>query len=1127
MLRRIKFLTATLLFAFAAFLVHTPAARADITCTGTVGGASSVTTINGNVVVPNGASCTLSFVNVTGNVTAGLGSTLLINAYLEPSTIGGNVTATGCASALLEGVVTVAGNVSISSCTGGPNGFQGPDALIQGSFSCQSNVVAVPGSMPCLAWLGKVVGNVTISANISVTAPDVSLVTTSGTLDCETNSPAPTQLHGPSWVDGSSMGQCSGFATTSTSISTGAVTPAASCAALASLPASGYPVPNVVITSAVDTAASGTLPRRCIVNGYVNRHQSPVDNCFYQEGFQVQLPFAGWNGRFFMEGGSGGEGSVPTATGTNSGSAGSNFGITNGWAVASQDGGHENTDLSAATCDSGYANAYEYNIDPMGNLTQAGQSIEVTALVAKYLINQYYGTGPKYSYWVGCSTGGRQGMAMSEIFPSFFDGIVAGDPVYNLEGIQIEGLYNMINLQNVYAATPGLPAESYVAGPAPTIAEPLPYAAFPTSDQALAETALLQACDAMDGVMDGVVDNQPACQTRFNPANASWTDYAGAVGPAGATYPLQCTGAKNATCLSAAQIQWIQKVHQGARTSTGLSIQSPAGAAAPNHVDNTVQGYAYDGGSYTTVGVPSRSIGSPTSPGSYWVGGVVQFPYAFISPPNPTFNMLAFNFDTGPQALNATTPLVANNTSLDISHFINYGHKIIWYHGASDPGPPFLETLIYYQQMAERFGGIDAVQKFSRFYPVPNMDHCTGGATTDQFDMTTPLVNWVEQGIAPAAIPATGVNFNAATYQTVGNYITGTFINAPTTRNRLLCPYPQQSRFIGKTTLVNGIPVASNPQDLANSANYTCINVTQVATHDFNGDGKSDVLWRDTSNNIGMWLMNGSAISQSGVIGNATTFWSVVGQRDFTGSGLPNSTTSNNGNADVLWRDNAGNVGMWLMNGNQIVSSTVLGNVPTNWSVVGTGDLNGDSYGDILWRDTAGDLGVWFMNGTSIMQTAIIGNVPLAWSVAGVDSKGDIFWYNTTTGEVGMWVMNGANVIQEVDFGPVPSNWKIAGIGDFDGNGSTDILWRDTSGNVGIWLMSGTSILSTTVIGNVPLNWSIAQTGDYNGDGKADVLWVDNLGNVAAWFMNGATVSSVSNYGNVGTAWNVQSNNAE
>ena len=138
--------------------------------------------------------------------------------------------------------------------------------------------------------------------------------------------------------------------------------------------------------------------------------------------------------------------------------------------------------------------------------------------------------------------------------------------------------------------------------------------------------------------------------------------------------------------------------------------------------------------------------------------------------------------------------------------------------------------------------------------------------------------------------------------------------------------------------------------------------------------------------------------------------------------------------------------------------------------------------------------------------------MPPAWSVAGADNKGDIFWRNNTTGEVGMWVMNGTQIVQTVDFGPVPLTWTIAGIGDFDGNGSTDILWRDNSGNVGIWLLNGTqNILSMPQYSATcrPTGPSL-QTGDYNGSGLSDILWIDNLGNVAVWFMNGTSISSVA-----------------
>ena len=290
-----------------------------------------------------------------------------------------------------------------------------------------------------------------------------------------------------------------------------------------------------------------------------------------------------------------------------------------------------------------------------------------------------------------------------------------------------------------------------------------------------------------------------------------------------------------------------------------------------------------------------------------------------------------------------------------------------------------------------------------------------------------------------------------------------------------------------------------------------------TSTHDFNGDCKSDILWRDDNGDVALWLMNGSAVLQASVLGNVPAYWSIVGQRDFNGDGK----------ADILWRDTNGDVAIWLMSGSIITSATVLGNVTSNWSVVGTGDFNGDGKADILWRDTSGDIAIWFMNGTTITQTAFVGNVSTNWMIAGADMKGDIFWRNTATGEVSMWVMNGTTIAQVVDFGAISLSWRIAGIGDFDRNGSTDILWRDTSGNVGMWLMNGINILSGTLLGKVPLTWTIAETGDYSGAGMSDILWLDNLGNGAIWFMNGATVSSASNYGNVGTTWNIQALNAD
>ena len=224
----------------------------------------------------------------------------------------------------------------------------------------------------------------------------------------------------------------------------------------------------------------------------------------------------------------------------------------------------------------------------------------------------------------------------------------------------------------------------------------------------------------------------------------------------------------------------------------------------------------------TTVGIPARKIGTPTTvPGDFALG-VGTFGYGYFFPADPTYYSLDFDFNSPADLamLSPSTPLVTYSTSLDISKFVNYGHKIIWYHGLTDPGPPVLGTINYYNEMANQHGGLQKVQSFSRLYPVPNMDHCTGGATTDQFDMLTPLTQWVENGQAPGAVTARGTNFTAAVYQVP--FVSGPPANAPTTRSRPLCPYPQEARFTGSTTVVNGVPLATNPADLANASNYSC-----------------------------------------------------------------------------------------------------------------------------------------------------------------------------------------------------------------------------------------------------------------------------------------------------------------
>jgi hypothetical protein len=324
------------------------------------------------------------------------------------------------------------------------------------------------------------------------------------------------------------------------------------------------------------TSANGVpLPAHCQVQGIINKRVG-TDGFPYGDGFEVRLPTpAEWNGRFMFQGGGGTEGAVKPATGT----AGTlSPTLAHGWAVASQDGGHENKELPRAN---------QFFLDPQAVIDHAYRSIDATTQTAKFLIEAYYGQPPNHSYFVGCSTGGRQGMVFSQTFPDYYDGIVAGAPVYDLEPIALTELWVA---QTMRAVTPApirtLPDGSPILSPA-----------FSLADRNLFTSALLEACDGLDGTIDGVIDNAPACWAKFDPAAFVFPD----------GQPLQCTGAKTTTCLSPEPINGIKKINHGPRNSLGQSIKSPASAAAHDHVDASVFGYSYGGGF-------SRKIGTLTSP---------------------------------------------------------------------------------------------------------------------------------------------------------------------------------------------------------------------------------------------------------------------------------------------------------------------------------------------------------------------------------------------------------------------------------------------------------------------------------------------------------------------------------
>src|SRR3954470_3081672 len=557
--------------------------------------------------------------------------------------------------------------------------------------------------------------------------------------------------------------------------------PAMTCASLATL--ADFPVQpsgttgGTSVTTAKIVPAAGTTPEYCLVQGILQERNDGVAGIqgtstyrttqHYGTLFEVRLPTA-WNGRYMFQGSGGTEGNRPGASGQIGGTAGLSI-LQNGFVVASQNGGHANTELppsfpAGAITDLNHIQILSQNMffsDAQAVKDWAYNSIDITTQTTKYLIDAYYGRAPERSYFVGCSTSGRQGMAMSQRFPQHYDGIVAGDPFYLPPEISLSETWG---LEHIIAISPIIDGK------------PQYLQSFTLADQNLFTNAILAACDHLDGLVDGVIDNAAAC--TFDPATFVFpsTGVYGSVAPG---MPLQCAGDKTATCLTPAQVNAAKKIAEGPRTSSGERIVTPDGTP--------LSGYPFDGGFMQPSGIPTRDIGTANSaPGNIGLGSG-QLPLFWFAQPDPTYNPLTVDYDNDMHLVTPSSPAV--NNSRDIAPFIGRGGKLIFYHGLSDSGPPWPYTQVYFHDVMTQNGGMAGANGFMKLYLVPNMGHCSGNMATDSFDMLTPMVNWIENGVAPQEIVATGSRFQA---------VPGPFAGLGSgTRSRPLCPYPKTLRYNG------------------------------------------------------------------------------------------------------------------------------------------------------------------------------------------------------------------------------------------------------------------------------------------------------------------------------------------
>ena len=289
----------------------------------------------------------------------------------------------------------------------------------------------------------------------------------------------------------------------------------------------------------------------------------------------------------------------------------------------------------------------------------------------------------------------------------------------------------------------------------------------------------------------------------------------------------------------------------------------------------------------------------------------------------------------------------------------------------------------------------------------------------------------------------------------------------------------------------------------------------------------SDVFWLNGNGTLAAWTLSGSQqVTFDGAPAMPDASWSVAGIGDFNGDGSP----------DLLWRNANGTLVDWTMNGSQVMASqdiTLQGHAVSpdaTWSIAGIGDFNGDGKSDILWRGSNGTLVDWTMNGSQVSASQDLSlqgtqvSPDSSWTVAGVgdfdgNGKSDILWRDAN-GTLVDWSMNGSQITssQEVTLGrsavAPDSSWNIVGVGDFNGDGKSDILWRNTSGNLIDWTMNGSQIAAmqqVTMQGTPAMpdsSWQIAQIGDFNANGKADILWRNSDGALAEWTMNGAQITA-------------------
>lgn len=526
--------------------------------------------------------------------------------------------------------------------------------------------------------------------------------------------------------------------------------------------------PGMTITTATDTPAGTTPfphPEFCDVQGSLATTGFGAPNG--SANFEVQLP-GNWNGKFLFWGVGGLAGSTFADFSANPVDLFQS--LVKGYATAITDTGHQagGTDASWALTAPG--------VPDQAKLTDYyfRATHEVTA-AAKQLVSSYYGGSIDHAYFDGCSNGGRQAFVEATKFPDDFDGVIAGAPFLDIRTI-IAG----VKIQKVQLSSPS----AYI-----------PATLLPAIDQ-----AIYASCDAADGVQDGLIQNPANC--HFNPHSLV------------------------PSLLNNDQANTLESYFSALRDDDGRLIYT--GAAVSD-----LHGGGMD--AWTTGFTPPTSF-TANEP---WGGtGFAPAPIAwqfvdhimkFIVERDPTFDIRTFSVSKSGVVGDAALDLFDDRTEAGdgdsprkLEDFIRKDHKLLWYHGFSDPALPPFRSIVLYEKLADRTeGGFRELQDNVRMFMVPGMQHCGGGPGPNTFDTLTALENWVEHGSAPDGIVATHfINNNRA---------------SGVDRTMPLCKFPEEAHYKGTGNVNDAANWICAPRD--RSLLEVSLNGRQAGLGDRHGDG--------------------------------------------------------------------------------------------------------------------------------------------------------------------------------------------------------------------------------------------------------------------------------------------------